>query len=160
MAHIGDFAGATATRPGSSTVKDRPVPPSRTDLRPPPSVADRITATIVALLVLAHVVGFAIAEPLRKAAERRMNEALTGYSVKIGGLRLNIFGLGVDLLDVVVVQTAHPKPAVARLPRFGASIQWGALLSGKVVGDLELDSPHVFLNLTQARAEVAGPQEA
>jgi len=77
--------------------------------------------------------------PLRKAAERRVNEVLVGYSVRIGGLSLNVFGLGVDLLDVAIVQTSHPDPPIAALERFGATIQWGALLSGDVVGDLVVD---------------------
>lgn len=112
-------------------------------------------ATVVALVVLAYVAGFALAEPLRRAAERRMNAALVGYSVEIGGLRLNVFGLGVDLLDVSVVQKAHPEPAVAKIDRFGLSVQWGALLSASIVGDVVIDSPRIYLNLTQAKAESA-----
>lgn len=82
-----------------------------------------------------------------------MNEVLVGYSVRIGGLSLNVFGLGVDLLDVAIVQTSHPDPPIAALERFGATIQWGALLSGDVVGDLVVDSPRVLLNSTQVLAE-------
>lgn len=82
-----------------------------------------------------------------------MNDALDGYRVSIGELRLNVFGLGLDLEDVVVVQTEHPDPPVARLPRFGASIQWSALLSGDVVGDLVLDQPDLFVDLTHFRSE-------
>lgn len=118
-----------------------------------------IVGFVVVLLVVAHIVGFAIAEPLRREAEKRMNGALNGYKVAIGGLSLNIFGLGVDLLNVKVVQTAHPKPPIAQVERFGASIQWEALLSGKIVGDLVFDQPHVFLNLTQARSETADKKD-
>lgn len=112
-----------------------------------------IAAGLAGLILLAYLIGFAVAEPLRKEAERRMNEALVGYRVRIGGLRLNILGLGVDLLDLEVVQTSHPKPAVADIRRFGASIQWWALLHGDVVGDLVIAEPKLFLNLTQAKAE-------
>lgn len=103
--------------------------------------------------MLAYVVGFAVSEPLRRGAERRMNAALVGYRVSIGGLRLNVLGLGVDLIDLRVVQASHPKPAVADIRRFGASIQWWALLHGRVVGDLVIVEPKLFLNLAQAKAE-------
>lgn len=109
---------------------------------------------LVALVLLAYVVGFAVAEPLRREAERRMNAALLGYRVSIGGLRLNVLGLGVDLLDLRVVQTSHAKPPVADIRRFGASVQWWALLHGRVVGDLLIVDPNLFLNLAQAKAEV------
>jgi hypothetical protein len=114
-----------------------------------------IATTLVGVVLLAYVVGFAVAEPLRKEAERRMNAALVGYQVTIGGLRLNVLGLGVDLLDLRVVQTSHPKPAVADIQRFGASIQWSALLHLRIVGDLVINEPKLFLNLTQAKAEIA-----
>ena len=113
-----------------------------------------IAATLVGLVVLAWVVGFAVAEPLRKEAERRMNAALVGYRVSIGGLRLNVLGLGMDLLDLRVQQTSHPRPPVADVERFGASIQWRALLHGRVVGDLVIVEPKLFLDLAQAKAEV------
>lgn len=106
-------------------------------------------------MVAAVVVRFAVAEPLRRTAEQRMNDALDGYRVRIGGLSLNVFGLGVDLLDVEIVQTSNPKPPVAWIDRFGASIQWRALLSGEVVGDLVLVEPRIYLDLSSVRAEAA-----
>jgi hypothetical protein len=158
MAHSGHLAGAPAARGGATRRRPFPRRRARIFVRRHPWFTG-FAAVVVALLIIAHIVGFAIAEPLRKVAERRMNEALVGYSVKIGGLRLNIFGLGFDLLDVSVVQNAHPKPAVATIPRFAASIQWKALLSAKVVGDLILDSPRVYLNLTQVKTEAADPHK-
>lgn len=109
-----------------------------------------------ALLLLAMlVVRFAVAEPLRRTAEQRMNDALDGYRVRIGGLSLNILGLGVDLLDLEIVQTSRPEPPVAWVDRFGASIQWRALLSGEVVGDLVIVEPRLYLDLQHVRAEAA-----
>lgn len=108
---------------------------------------------LLSVVAIGYVVGFAIAEPLRQTAERRMNEALDGYRVRIGGLSLNVLGLGVDLLDIEVVQTSHPKPPVAWVERFGASIQWRALLSGDVVGDLVLVEPRLYLDLENVRSE-------
>ena len=114
-----------------------------------------VALALLIIIVVAYGVGFAIAEPLRRTAERRMNEALQGYRVRIGGLSVNVFGLGVDLLDVEVVQTAHPKPPVAWVERFGATIQWRALLSGDVVGDLVLVKPKLYLDLDNVRSEAA-----
>ncbi|MBY0274453.1 DUF748 domain-containing protein [Candidatus Binatia bacterium] len=114
---------------------------------------------ITGLILLAYVVGFAVAEPLRREAERHMNAALVGYRVSIGGLRLNVLGLGVDLLDLRVVQTSHPKPPIADIRRFGASIQWWALLHGRVVGDLVIVEPKLLLDLAQAQAEVKDDRE-
>lgn len=116
-----------------------------------------LTATTLALgglVLLGYLAGFAVAEPLRREAERRMNAALVGYRVSIGGLRLNVLGLGVDLLDLRVVQTSHPRPPVAEIQRFGASIQWWALLHGRIVGDLVIVEPKLFLDLAQAQAEM------
>ena len=110
-------------------------------------------AVLAALLLAAWITGLAFAEPLRREAERRMNAALVGYRVSIGALRLNLLGLGVDLLDLRVVQASHPDPPVADVGRFGASIQWRALLHGRVVGDLVIVEPKLFLNLDQAKAE-------
>ena len=122
-------------------------------------VLTAIVAGLVGLILLVHVVGFAVAEPLRREAERRMNGALVGYQVAIGGLRLNLFGLGMDLLDLRLVQTAHPKPAVAEIERFGASIEWGALLHGDLVGDLVIVEPELFLDLTKLRAEASDDKD-
>jgi hypothetical protein len=118
-----------------------------------------IVAGLLGLIVLAHIVAFAFAEPLRREAERRMNDALVGYKVTIGGLRLNIFGLGVDLLDLRLVQTAHPKPALAEIDRFGASIEWRALLHAEVVGDLVFVNPTLFLDLTKIKAEASDKKD-
>lgn len=114
-----------------------------------------VALVVATVLLLAYVVGFAIAEPLRRTAEQRMNDALDGYRVRIGGLSLNVLGLGVDLLDVEVVQTSHPDPPVAWLDRMGASIQWRALLSGDVVGDLVLVRPTLYVDPRNVRAEAA-----
>lgn len=110
-------------------------------------------AVLAALLLAAWIAGLAFAEPLRREAERRMNAALVGYRVSIGALRLNLLGLGVDLLDLRVVQASQPDPPVADVRRFGASIRWRALLYGRVVGNLVIVEPKLFLNLEQAKAE-------
>src|SRR5262249_48106391 len=59
--------------------------------------------------------------------------------------------------DVVVTQDEHPDPPMLQLERLSASVHWRALLSGKLVGDVELIRPSVYLNLPQARKEINDP---
>lgn len=116
-----------------------------------------IAIPIAILLALAYTIAFLIDEPLRRYTESKMNRALKGYTARIGKLDFHPLGFSLDLEDVVVTQDAHPDPAVIRLERLSASVHWRALLSGKVVGDVELIKPTVYVNLPQARKEIADP---
>ena len=108
----------------------------------------------VGLLVMAAVVGsFFIDEPLRRYVERQMNARLQGYSVRIGALDFHPFGFSVDLKDVVILQDSYPDPPVVRVPELSASMQWRALLRGRVVSDIQIERPAVHINLTQVRHE-------
>src|SRR5262249_57596400 len=66
-------------------------------------------------------------------------------------------GYSLDLYDVVITQDAHPDPPVLQIARLSASVQWQALLSGRLVGDVEIEKPTVYLNLPQARKEINDP---
>ena len=116
-----------------------------------------ITIPIAVLLVIAYTIAFLIDEPLRRYTEMKMNRALKGYTARIGKLNFHPLGFSLDLDDVVVTQDAHPEPAVIRLERLSASVHWRALLSGKLVGDIELEKPAVYVNLPQARKEITDP---
>jgi Domain of Unknown Function (DUF748) len=105
------------------------------------------------LVVAAVVVSFFINEPLRRYVERQMNARLQGYSVRVGALDFHPFGFSVDLKDVVIVQDGHPDPPVVRVPELSASMQWRALLRGRVVSDIQIERPAVHLNLIQVRHE-------
>jgi hypothetical protein len=105
------------------------------------------------LVVAAVVVSFFTDEPLRRYVERQMNARLQGYSVRIGALDFHPFGFSVDLKDVVIVQDGHPDPPVVRVPELSASMQWRALLRGRVVSDIQIERPAVHLNLAQVRHE-------
>src|SRR4029453_14174738 len=93
---------------------------------------------IAVILVLADAIAFLIDEPLRRYTEAKTNHALKGYTARIGKLDFHPIGLSLDLGGVVVTQGAHPDPPVLRLERLSASVHWRALLSGKLVGDVEL----------------------
>jgi uncharacterized protein DUF748 len=116
-----------------------------------------ISIPIAIILMLAYAIAFLIDEPLRRYTEAKMNHALKGYTARIGKLDFHPIGLSLDLGDVVVTQDAHPDPPMLQLERLSASVHWRALLSGKLVGDVELIRPSVYLNLPQARKEINDP---
>ena len=93
--------------------------------------------------------------PLRGYVERQINSRLQGYTVRIGTLDVHPFSVSVDLHDVAVVQDAHPDPPVVQVPQLHASVQWRALLSWRLVGDIRIDRPEVHANLAQLRQEAA-----
>jgi Domain of Unknown Function (DUF748) len=109
------------------------------------------------VLFAAYAVAFLIDEPLRRYTEANMNRALKGYTVHVTALRFHPLGFSLTLKDTVVVQDAHPDPAVARIPLLKASVHWRALLHGRVVGDILIKRPTVHVNLTQAKKELADP---
>ena len=112
---------------------------------------------IAILLVIAYTIASLIDEPLRRYTEAKMNHSLKGYTARIGQLDFHPLGFALDLYEVVVTQDAHPDPAVMRIERLSAGVHWRALLSGKLVGDVEIIKPTVYLNLPQARKEIADP---
>jgi hypothetical protein len=118
------------------------------------------TLGVLALAVVAlFVASVALREPVRQHVEQRMNAALDGYTVSLGGLTLRPFAVGLDLREVVVVQDPNPEPPVAQIGRLRAALQWRALLRLALVADLELARPTVYVDrrhaLTETGDEVA-----
>jgi hypothetical protein len=112
------------------------------------------TAVVVAILVAAALIApRVVEEPLRRRLESDVNRQLKGYRVHIGGLDLQPLALAIELLDTRIEQEAHPKPAVADVPRFRASVQWQAILSGGLVGDVLFERPRIHVNLAQLQKE-------
>jgi hypothetical protein len=93
-------------------------------------------------------------EPLRRSIERRMNDRLEGYEVRLPKLHFRLFSLSMALDGLVVGQKAHPDPPVLHVERLTTSVHWRALLSGHLVGDVLMERPQVDLNLRQLREEV------
>src|SRR5262249_28930831 len=113
---------------------------------------------VIALLGIAMaIVNAVIDEPLRRTLERRINAALTGYTVTIGKLDLHLFGFAVELDDVTVVQNARPRPPVIYIPRWTTRVEFRALLSLAVVADTHFDRPQVFFTQDQAVTEARDP---
>ena len=112
---------------------------------------------LLVVIVLAIVASFFIDEPLRRVVVRRMNAQLKGYSADIGKLSFHPIGLSLTLYDLKFVQQAHPDPPVFVAPRLDASVQWKALLRGRLVADFALTRPVIYANLKQLRAEASDP---
>ena len=117
------------------------------------------TSIALALVVLIAVVAaFFIDEPLRRQTEARINAALKGYTVRIGALDFHPIGFSLDLEDTVIIQNANPDPPVARIPNLTASVDWKALLFGRVVADFTIDDPVVVINLKHSESERRDPE--
>ena len=112
---------------------------------------------VLAVVALAVVGSFFIDEPLRRVVVRQMNQQLKGYRADIGKLSFHPIGLSLTLYDLRFRQEAHPDPPVFHAPRLDASVEWKALLRGRLVADFALTQPAVYANLQQLRAEAADP---
>jgi hypothetical protein len=105
------------------------------------------------LLLIVIVAAYFLDEPLRRQTETRINAALKGYTVRIGRLDFHPIGFSLDLEDSVILQNDNPDPPVVRIPNLTASVDWKALLSGRVVADFRIDDPVVVINLQNFEAE-------
>jgi hypothetical protein len=111
-------------------------------------------ALIVVILIAAAVID----EPIRASIERNANQQLAGYHLRIGGLDLHPLTLSLDLEDVALIQLAQPEPAVVRVARWHASMQWSQLVQGYVVSDHILEKPVIHFTRTQAKEEAKDPR--
>lgn len=116
----------------------------------------RLRPPLVALALVA--LGIALVDvfadgPLRRRIERTMNQRLSGYSVALAEVDFRPWTLSLELIDLVVVQQAHPEPPVALFPRASFSVHWRSLLLGRVVSDVLLASPRLHVDLAQLREE-------
>ncbi len=108
---------------------------------------------LVGLVALVVIAAFFIDEPLRRRMEANLNRALTGYTVRIGKLDFHPIGLSLDLENSVIIQNDNPEPPVARIANLSASIQWRALLRGRLVANFAIDNPKLYINRKQAKNE-------
>ena len=118
----------------------------------------RYTGIALLVVVALIVVGsFFIDEPLRRVIVRQMNRQLKGYTAEIGKLSFHPIGLSLTLRDLKFFQDAHPDPPVFHAPQLDASVQWKALLRGRLVANFALTEPAVYVNLQQLSAEAKDP---
>lgn len=117
----------------------------------------RVAVAVLGLVVLGYVASFFVDEPLRRRVEAGMNQRLKGYTAHVGGLSLHPIGLSLTLRDVVMTQNADPQPPVLRIARLDASVQWRAIVFGRVVANFTLDHPVIYADLEHLRKEAADP---
>ncbi len=108
-------------------------------------------AVVIALLLV--ITAFFLDEPLRRLVERQMNERLDGYTTSVSKLNFHPIGFAIDLRDVVLIQNANPDPPVMRIERLSASVQWSALIRGRLVADFALVRPTLYVNRGHLEAE-------
>lgn len=105
------------------------------------------------LLVIVVAVSF-IDEPLRVYAEREMNHRLPAYMVRIGALDLHPMSLSLDLENITVSQKDRADPPIAAISKLHGSLEWSALLSGRVVTDQLIEHPVIHFLRPQAEKEL------
>jgi uncharacterized protein DUF748 len=104
---------------------------------------------LAVILTFIFILAYLIDEPLRRKVEREMNDRLKGYTVRIEKLDFHPIGLSLDLKQLWIYQTPHPDPPIAYIPKLHASVHWKALLSGRLVGDFQIDDPQIHFDLRQ-----------
>ncbi|MBK9372499.1 MAG: DUF748 domain-containing protein [Holophagales bacterium] len=125
-----------------------------TKLPAPLRLAQRSLKVALPLVLLVLAASFFVDEPLRRSIERRMNDRLPGYDVRLPKLRVHVFSFSIALEGLTVRQKAHPEPPVLHIERLTTSIHWRALLSARLVADVLLVRPRVDMDLVQLREEV------
>jgi hypothetical protein len=113
----------------------------------------RLLLAVLAVAAVVYAVSFTLDEPIRRRLEQQMNASLVGYTAKIGAVRFHPFGFAITLKDTSIVQEKHPKPPVADIPRLDASVQWRALIFGRLVADFKFDRPTIHVDRTHVVAE-------
>ncbi len=111
-------------------------------------------------VVVAIVGSFLLDEPLRRRIEGGMNADLKGYRVAIGRVRFHPWNCALELVDWTIAQDANPRPPLGEIPKLTASVQWLALLHGRLVADFRIDRPTLHLDARQGEREVDNPTPA
>ncbi len=114
-----------------------------------------VIAILAALVAAALVFRFAGGAYLRDWAEATLNENVEGYQIALPELRVDVLGLGLELLGTTVRQQDNPEPPVARIEGLGLKVSWSALLHGELMAVLELDAPRVHIDRRQVVEEAA-----
>ncbi len=149
-------SSAPETAPPAARLFPRRTPPAN-DAAAPGRRARwpaRLTwAAIAAAVLLVAGASHLLDEPLRRTLERRINQKLTGYSVRLGHAHVNVFRLALELRAGVIRQNANPEPPVAEMPVLRASVEWKELLSLHLVADAVFDRPRLHVDLAQFRSD-------
>ncbi len=117
----------------------------------------RPAAVLAGLLALLFGASYLLDEPLRASMERKMNDRLKGYGVRLAKLHLQLVGGTMTLGGLTVVQQANPEPPIAFFPVLRFGVHWREILAGRLVAELSADRPQIWINLRQLRTEAGSP---
>jgi hypothetical protein len=112
-----------------------------------------LTGLLAFLVVGTYVAARFTDEPLRRYMEHKVNDRLTGYTVRIPVLHVHPWTVSFDLRDATIFQESNPDPPVAAIGRLTVSVDWRALVHRRIVADITFDRPTVYVDLRQVRAE-------
>jgi hypothetical protein len=117
----------------------------------------RRPVVIVALVVVTLAVAVRVALPTY--VTRYVNgtlDSIPGYEGHIGDVDLHIWRGGYTIHDVELVQLTDGKQVpVLRSPRIELTLEWGALLHGALVGQIEFTKPRMIVYAGPAKEEQA-----
>src|SRR5262245_64678865 len=98
----------------------------------------KFTVGFIALIIFAVIASVFIDEPLRGYLERKINHSLKGYTVRIERVHFHPIGFAVELENLVLARNERMDLPVASIPRWNASLQWKALLFGRLVNEHDI----------------------
>jgi Domain of Unknown Function (DUF748) len=114
-------------------------------------------AAVAVLLVLVWIGSYAVDRPLTRYMERSINQRLKGYTASVQRAHFNPFSFSVTLREAVLIQDAHPDPAIARFPHVWADLEWSSLLHGRLVAKFEFTDPVLYLDRNHVEQEAKDP---
>lgn len=106
------------------------------------------------LALLLYIAPFFLDEPLRRITEKKINQNLKGYAVRLPELHVQWINLSVTMKGLALLQLAHPEPPVGYFPIIKTTIHWREILWGRLVAESTLEQPKININLLQLRNEV------
>jgi hypothetical protein len=112
-----------------------------------------LAMTALVLLLLAVVGLIVVNRQLPALIERQLNAQVEGYRFTVGQATLSP-SLSLDIQQLTMIQTDHPDPPVAVIPRWVLSIQWSHIFSGVLVSDYLVSRPILHITLPQAKQEL------
>jgi hypothetical protein len=130
------------------------------EARPSPATVGTIPAflkwsgVIVGVLILLIAAGLVVVNrALPGLIERQLNAHVEGYRFTVGQATLSP-SLSLEIQRLTMIQTDHPDPPIAEIPRWVLSIQWSHIFSGVLVSDYLVSRPILHLTLPQAKQEL------
>ena len=112
-----------------------------------------VALTALVLFLLAVVGLIVVNRQLPALIERQLNAHVEGYRFTVGEATLSP-SLSLAIQQLTMIQTDHPDPPVAEIPRWVLSIQWSQIFSGVLVSDYLVSRPILHITLPQAKQEL------